>query len=187
MPYGLPELLLVTEGFDGVEAGGFPGRVDAEPDADGGAEHERGDEPENRELGGHVRAIFHKQRKACAENHAENSADGSECDGFNQELKKYVAAFCPNGFAHANFARALCDADEHDVHHTNSADEQADGGDAEHEQENQEADFVPEIEEIVRSENGEIVWFIVRQAAFAPKQVAHFFDGLRNLGRVAGL
>jgi hypothetical protein len=26
--------LLIAEGFDGIEAGGFPGRVDAEDDAD---------------------------------------------------------------------------------------------------------------------------------------------------------
>ena len=38
--------LLVAEGFDGIEAGGFPRGVDAEDDADQCAEDQRGDDPE---------------------------------------------------------------------------------------------------------------------------------------------
>src|SRR5689334_19357031 len=59
LPY--PQKLLVAEGFDGIEASGFPGGVNAEADADGRTQDERGDDPEERELRGHVRSVFHEE------------------------------------------------------------------------------------------------------------------------------
>jgi hypothetical protein len=37
------DLLLVAEGFDGIEAGRFPGWIHAEPDSDQRAHQQRGD------------------------------------------------------------------------------------------------------------------------------------------------
>ncbi len=44
--------------------------------------------------------------------------------GFGEELPDDVAAARADGFANADFARALRDRHQHDVHHTNAADEQ---------------------------------------------------------------
>src|SRR5260221_11338114 len=130
LPY--PQTLLVAEGFDRVEAGGLPGGIDGEADADHGAENERGDDPEKGELCGHVRAIFHQHRKERTERDAENAADGAESDSLNEELQKDVAAFCADGFADADFPRTFRNADEHDIHHADAADEQAYRGDGKH-------------------------------------------------------
>ena len=70
-------VLLVAESFDGVEAGGFPGGVDAEDDADEGAENEGGDDPEDGERGGEVSCVFEEQRDARAEGYADDAADGA--------------------------------------------------------------------------------------------------------------
>ncbi len=53
-----------------------------------------------------------------------------------------------------------------------------DRGHREHQHENQVADFVPEIEKIVGSEDGEIIGLVVAQAALAAEQVADFLDRL---------
>src|SRR5689334_19975032 len=90
----------VAEGFDRVETGGFPGGIDAEANADGGAKNERGDDPEERELSGHVRAVFHQEGKQRTKRDAKNAADGAESDGLDEKLSEDVAAFCADGFAH---------------------------------------------------------------------------------------
>src|SRR5262249_35651016 len=137
-------------------------------------------------LSRHVCAVLHQERKPCAKNNAKDTTDGTKRDGFDQKLKQDVAAFCSDGFAYANFACTLRDADEHDVHDTDAANQQADGGNAEHEQEDQEANLVPEIEKIVGSEDSKVVGLVIGKAAFAPKQISHLLNGLRNLRRVAG-
>jgi len=53
--------LFVAEGFDGVEAGGLPGGVDAENDADEGAHDERKGNPEQGQEGGHLQDVTHQQ------------------------------------------------------------------------------------------------------------------------------
>src|SRR5439155_11715167 len=108
-------------------------------------------------------------------------------DSLDQELQKDVAAFCADGFADADFPRTLRDADEHDVHHADAADEQTDGGNAKHQEKNQKTDFVPEVEKIIRSEKREIIGLVAGKAALAAKEIANFLHGLRNLRRVAGL
>ena len=47
----MPELF-VAEGFDGIEAGGFPSGIDAEDDADERAKNQRGGNPEKRDTAG---------------------------------------------------------------------------------------------------------------------------------------
>src|SRR5882672_9459826 len=85
------------------------------------------------------------------------------------------------------FARTFGDADEHDVHHADAADDEADGSDGEHQNENQAADLVPQVEKIIGSEERKIVWFVVRKAALATEQVANLFHGFSHFIRVTGL
>src|ERR1700722_2517269 len=82
----------VAEGFDGVEAGGFPGGVDAEDDADEGAEDEGGDDPEDGERGWEASGVFEEEGDAGAEGDADDAADGAEGDGFDEELDEDVVA-----------------------------------------------------------------------------------------------
>ncbi len=49
--------------------------------------------------------------------------------GFGQKLPDDVAAARANRFAHADFARALRDRHQHDVHHAHAADQQSDRAD----------------------------------------------------------
>ncbi len=69
--------LLIAEGFDGVEAGGFPGGVDAEDDADEGAEDEGGDDPEDGERGGEASGVLEEEGDAGTEGDADDAADGA--------------------------------------------------------------------------------------------------------------
>src|SRR5262249_39740539 len=119
---GIKARLFVAEGIDRVEAGGFPGGVDAGGEAQCGGHKKSRNDPCERKLRGHMRAIFHKQRETRTEYDADNSAYGTQGDGFDQKLNKYVAAFCADGFANADLTSSFRDADQHDVHDADSAD-----------------------------------------------------------------
>src|SRR6266849_9492266 len=69
--------LFIAEGFDGVEAGGFPGGVHTEDNADHRTHHERGDNPEKRKRGGHGQAVAQEQREPGAEDDADDAAHGA--------------------------------------------------------------------------------------------------------------
>src|SRR5207245_3762579 len=105
----------------------------------------------------------------------------------NQELRQNVATLGADSLANADLPSAFRDAHEHDVHHADASDNQAYRSDCEHQNENQAADLVPQIEKIVRSEERKIIRFVIRKAALAAQQVAHFFDGLADLRRIRGL
>ena len=91
-----------------------------------------------------------------------------------------------DGFADADFPGSFGDGDEHDVHHADAAHQQSHRSDREHQHENQIADFVPEIEKVVGSENREVVRLVIGEAAFSAQQVADFLDGLPDDFRIAG-
>ncbi len=125
--------LLVAEGFDGVEVGGFPGGVDAEDQADGAGADEGEQHPEHADAGRDEEV--NGQGKSGAEEDADDAADRAEHDGFKGELQQDGLFGCADRFSDADLASALGDGDEHDVHHADAADDEADGGEAEHEQE----------------------------------------------------
>src|SRR6185369_10341432 len=104
-------------------------------------------------------------------------ANSADSDGFDQELRENVVALGADGFADADFAGALGDRDQHDVHHSNAAHDQADRSYREHQDENHAADFVPQIEEIVGGKNREIVRFVVAETPLAPQQFTGLVDG----------
>ena len=102
-------------------------------------------------------------------------------------MRQNVATLGADSLANADLPSAFRDAHEHDVHHADASDNQAYRSDCEHQNENQAADLVPQIEKIVRSEERKIIRFVIRKAALAAQQVAHFFDGLADLRRIRGL
>ena len=70
-----------------------------------------------------------EQADAHAQQHADDSARAGEHDGLGQELPDDVAAPRANRFSHADFARALRDRHQHDVHHADAAHQQSDRAD----------------------------------------------------------
>src|SRR5205814_6625122 len=120
-------LLLVAEGFDGVEAGGFHGGPDAEDEADTDADDDAGRcGPYGHDAGPAERGA-NQEHESVDQYEGKDSAGSGERHRFEQELPCYVAAARADGFADTDLACAFGHADEHDVHHADAADEQADG------------------------------------------------------------
>src|SRR5688572_23849677 len=120
-------VLLVAEGFDGIEVGGFNGGVGAEDDADEGADEEAKNGPVDGDFGGHFEEIGSDIAGGDAYDDADDAADFAEDDGFEDELCHDVALFGADGAADANLAGALGDGDEHDVHDADAGSEEGDG------------------------------------------------------------
>ena len=97
-----------------------------------------------------------------------------------------IAAARPEGFAQADFAGALRDGDEHDVHNDDSADEEGDGGNRDSYEEEAAADVLPEGEERVARFNGKVIFLSVCKMASAAHDLADFVDGFLNLGGGGG-
>src|SRR5947209_4221901 len=75
-----------------------------------------------------------QETDADAEGQAGDSADESDDGGFDEELTLDVHGSCAEGFADADFAGALGDGDEHDVHDADAAEresEECDGSEEE--------------------------------------------------------
>ena len=62
--------------------------------------------------------------RANARHHADDTAEQAESDGFDKELKQDVAGLRADGDADADLASALGDADKHDVHDADAADQE---------------------------------------------------------------
>ena len=62
--------------------------------------------------------------RADAADDSDNAADGTQRHSFNQKLRQNIVAARADCHAHTDFARSLGHADEHDVHDSNSADQQ---------------------------------------------------------------
>src|SRR5579859_4671620 len=103
-----------------------------------------------------------------ADQDSNNSADGAERDRLQRELEENIPLGRANGLAHTDFARALGDRDQHDVHHAYATDHETNAGDSEHEDENASGDLVPEIGQRVWSEDREIVGLIEFHVTPAP-------------------
>src|SRR6266446_7558955 len=98
------EQLLVTQGFDGIEACGFDGGVHAKEKADAhGNAHGKnyGPKRNRRRQAGHGKVD--QQADAAAEQNADDAARASEHDRFGQKLPDDVAAPRAEGFTDADF------------------------------------------------------------------------------------
>ena len=119
-----------TQGLDGVEPGGFDGGEDAGEDADQHAEGEgdgqRGDFDDRRVVGGGEGADQVDQGEGGRQ--PGQAAEDGDDDGLDQDLGEDVAGGRADGLADADFAHALGDAGEHDVHDADAAHQQADAG-----------------------------------------------------------
>src|ERR1700685_2194559 len=115
--------LFVAQRFDGIQSRGFYGGIHAEEQSDAHrytyAEHNG---PER--YGGGQRGINRARGGADepSESDADESSEASEDHRFGKKLPDDVASPRADGFADADFARALRDRHKHDVHDAHAAD-----------------------------------------------------------------
>src|SRR5699024_1609643 len=113
--------LFVTDGFDGVEPGGFAGGIPAEEDTGERAYGERENDGPRLDVDGPAGDEFDGQRSPYAQDDTDQAAGDADDDRFDEELEHDVAAFGPDGHAQADFAGALGDRYVHDVHDADPA------------------------------------------------------------------
>src|ERR1035438_5286290 len=133
--------LLIAKGFDGVEVGGANGRDHTADQSDGGEDedgYQQGGgvdgEADVARFGvfGHgavERQSAHGKSDSVGEDDAEESTDEGDGERLGQKLEEDVTASGAQRFLYADFARALGDGDEHDVHQANAADAKGEGAD----------------------------------------------------------
>ncbi len=94
---------------------------------------------------------------ADGEHHAENAAEESERHRFKQKLAHNIFAPRAQSFAHADLFGSFGDAHQHDVHHANAADQQAETGDGDGNQADHRGDAVKLFDKLVGSLDVEVV------------------------------
>src|SRR5208282_4832758 len=130
--------------------------------------------------------LGNQEYDATADNDADNSASSGKRHGFEEELPGDVAAARADGFAHADFARALRDGYQHDVHHTHTANQQADRAEHDDHQHDAANDVVKFLHHFHLRLNGEVVGLIVGNFAAAAQNFADLihrgveFAGIRE-------
>src|SRR4029077_9137749 len=122
--------LLVAQGFDGVEFGGFHGRPNSKEEANTHADDQAGHGSAHRDAPMPLQGQANQQHQAVDKNKRDDSAGARQSHGFQQKLPSYVLALGADGFADTDLAGALSDAAQHDIHSAHAADEQTHG--AEH-------------------------------------------------------
>ena len=85
-------ILLVPERFDGIEVRRAVGGVEAEADADGGANDEAGEGPAEGEDDVGLEPVGDEIAEDDAENDAEDAAGFGNEDGFGEKLTEDIAA-----------------------------------------------------------------------------------------------
>jgi hypothetical protein len=122
--------LLVAQGFYGIEAGGFYGRVHAEEEADAHGDADSNQDGPEWDGGRQTRHYkMDDQADGAAEQYADDAAGAGKHNGFGEELPGDVAAARAERFAYADFARALGHGHQHDIHYAYAANQKADGAD----------------------------------------------------------
>src|SRR5262245_56527145 len=164
--------LFVPKTLDWVEVGGLLRGPDAEDESDKDRDgHPAHDGPE-RDRGGE---LGQEEQDHVAdhegEDHAQDTAEGSQRHGLEQELADDVAFAGADGLADADLAGAFGDADEHDVHHADAADQQAHGRDGDREQTDAGRDSVELFDNFVGRGEGKIVRLAVLHATLTAQNL----------------
>src|SRR5205085_9264232 len=119
--------LLVTQALNRVEARGLARGPDAEDQPDEDGDDKAGDDRPERYRGGQDgEEEGDYLADADGEDDADDAADEGQSHRLVEELSNYVAPSRADGLSDTYLLRALRDGDEHDVHHADAADEQAD-------------------------------------------------------------
>src|SRR4051794_33256338 len=116
--------LLVTQRVDRIELGGFTRGIKSEKDTDPGADHERENDRRRRN---ERRPVFQNRddlRRDDARDDPDYSPDNTERHRFDQKLSEDVAPVRAYRHARPNLAGPLRDANEHDVHNPDPANDE---------------------------------------------------------------
>ncbi len=93
-----------------------------------------------------------------------SAADRGHEDRLEQELPQDLDAPCAERLAHADFARALGDADRHDAHDADAADHQRNRRQHDEREERRLADLIPDLQQRVLRHEVEVVRLVEAQA-----------------------
>ena len=107
-----------------IKAGCAPGRIPTGNDSDDARNQDRendvGRRYAQRRAGEDLKELGNRR----ADNEAEDTSRDREEDGLRQELQHDVAFACAEALANADLTGTLRDADQHDVHHHDAADDE---------------------------------------------------------------
>jgi hypothetical protein len=125
----------------------------------------------------------HQQRDQYRDHDAQNAARAGERHGFHQKLPDDVPAARADGLPHADLARALGHAHQHDVHHPDAAHQQAKAGDRDRHQADQAGDLIELLDDLIGRGDGEIVRCIGADLADAAHHRLHLVESVLPLAR----
>ena len=118
--------LFIAQRFDRIELRGLVGGIEPEERADAGRREEGQQDGCRDDDRAHVAQLAEQKGAANADCDADQAADDAEQQGLGQELHADVVRRGANRLADADLARPLGDADQHDVHDADAADDQRD-------------------------------------------------------------
>src|SRR5215470_54861 len=179
-----PELF-VAESFDGIEFGGFDGGPHTEDEANGDADDDScycgpdGDDAAPAQRGAD------KEHHSVHHNKCQDAAGARQGHGFEQELPGDVAATRADGFANADFASALGDADEHNVHHAHAANQETRSAESDHREVDHRHDAVKFFDFLGGGVDGEIVFSALGYVAAAAQHFRCLVNGLIEQTRIS--
>src|SRR5450755_3782795 len=147
---GAIPLLFVAEGFDGIQTRCLDGRVETEKDSDG-HRHKQADQdrPGRRFRRQRLENELDDGRYRNSENDADRASEQRQRRRLGQELENDVAAEGADGLADSDLLRPLGHGDEHDVHHSDSADQERDHGDEDHRERDAPRDALEALDQLV--------------------------------------
>ena len=120
--------MVILEGSNWIFDGSFDSGIDAEDDAC----NKRGKTGDKDDIDGNVGFEWsnegNEEGAGVTKEDTEETANDTKDDSFEKELQHDIAGRSANGFADADFASALRDGDEHDVHDADATNEESDAG-----------------------------------------------------------
>ena len=112
----------------------------------------------------------HQFGGAHAAQHADQAAQETKRDGFDEELQADVARLGAHGDANADLAGAFGDADEHDVHDADAADHQRNAGHGAQQEGDDFGDGIHGVGDFLLVEDVEIVALVAGEAMTLAEQ-----------------
>src|SRR5712691_5438241 len=174
---------LVAQRFDGIKTRGLDRGPHSENESDGDADGEAGHGRPYRDNGIPIERPADDENEAIHDDQRDDAAHTRQRHGLEQELPDDVAAPRSDGLANSDFAGALGDAHQHDVHYPDTADEQPNGAEDDHRESDHAYDVVELVHGLLRRLDGKIVLIAVMDVAPAAQDVARLVHGLINQRR----
>src|SRR5437588_1829783 len=174
--------LLVTQALNRVEARGLARGPDAEDQPDEDGDDEAGDDRPERYRGGQDgEEEGDYLADADGEDDADDAADEGQGHCLVKKLPDDVSPSRADGLSDAYLLRALGHRDEHDVHHADSADEQADRGDSDGEQADHRRDAVELLYDLVGGAEVKVIRLVELHAATTAQNLLRLVKRLAQL------